>query len=344
MEERTNTVDSSKEKLEEIINESVAEIIQSDPGPEQKPATEKIDGLREELLQDVRSSLSTPTKVTPKDVSDLRKEINQGIEDIEKTAAPNQPAPVTSRKSLEEVATTLDLLSEAISNQSEPLRREEADLLYKDSNGDGVSDYDSLYVHNLDPELPSPESVYEGRTIKAAEKILLGLDPTKSEIVSVAKESPVTSRALVVLTYKVEEVALTERKEIILKGQALPNSFLTLYIYSTPIIVTVKTDERGEWRYVLDQELPNGDHTVYTATVNNSGNIIAKSSPYVFTKTAEAATLRDAPAMQPLATNEPGLLTGGSLWGILAVILSIIVATLILVGMTNQKDKGGIGA
>ena len=75
--------------------------------------------------------------------------------------------------------------------------------------------------------------------------------------------------------------------------------------------MTVKTDNNSEWRYILDKELENGDHTVYIATVNNSGNIVAKSSPYLFTKTAEAVTFRDASVAEVYTDqNKPGLLKG----------------------------------
>lgn len=340
IEERTNTVDDSKEKLVEIINESVTDIIENDENLEQETDTAEINILRDELLKNVDASLPIPSTVTPADINNLKTEINKGIEDINKTATENTPISPTKDTSLEDVATTLNLLSEAVSAQSKSLRKQEADLLYKDSNQDGVSDYDSMYVYNLDPALPSPVSVYEGRGINASEKILLGLDPARSEIVAVNKEQPLESEALIILTYKVEEVALTEKKEIIFKGQALPNSFITLYIYSTPIIVTVKTDERGEWQYVLDKELENGDHTIYTATVNNSGNIIARSSPFLFTKTAEAATLKDVPFMESsIDTNKPGLLEGNNLYIIIAILLAIIIMALILIGMTNKKSK-----
>src|SRR3989344_2780218 len=127
--------------------------------------------------------------------------------------------------------------------------------------------------------------------------------------------------------------------EIVFKGQALPNSFITLYIYSTPIVVTVKTDSKGEWQYVLDKELENGDHTIYTATVNNSGNIIAKSSPYLFTKTAEAATLKDFPFTESsMDTNKPGLLEDNNIYLIIIFILAIVIMTLILIGITNKKS------
>ena len=69
-----------------------------------------------------------------------------------------------------------------------------------------------------------------------------------------------------------------------IKGKALPNSFVTIYIYSLPIIVTVKADANGAWTYTLDKELDDGEHEIYVATTDNTGKIAAKSAPFTFTK------------------------------------------------------------
>jgi hypothetical protein len=143
-----------------------------------------------------------------------------------------------------------------------------------------------------------------------------------------------------VSSYQVKEIVLTDKKEILLKGQALPNTYITIYIYSTPIIITVRTDSNGEWQYVLDKELEDGKHTVYTATVNNTGNIIAKSSPFLFTKTAEAASLGDVPLLENTPTvNEPTLLENESLYIVLGSVLAFIIMILILVGIISKKDE-----
>jgi hypothetical protein len=214
------------------------------------------------------------------------------------------------------------------------------DLLFLDSNNDGISDYDSIYVYHLDPKKPSPTSVYQGKTIKAGEKVLLGLDPTNSEIIKIVVEDPTVSKAPIVSAYRVEEITMNENKEIVLKGKALPNSYITLYLYSTPIVVTVKTDSNGEWQYVLDQELEDGKHTVYTATVNNTGKILAKSSGSIFSKTAEAVTLEDLPPINASSEVEkPGLLNRGNIYLFLGGILTIFVLVFILTGILSKKKN-----
>lgn len=212
--------------------------------------------------------------------------------------------------------------------------------LLKDSNNDGVSDYDSVFTYKLDPYKPSPTSNYSGSVINAGEKILLGYDPTQTKLVKIKMQRPEDSSAPIVLFLNVKEISLGEDGSILFKGQALPNSFVTLYIYSTPIMVTVKANSSGEWQYVLNKELPKGDHLIYVATVNNEGNITAKSSGYLFTKTADAVTLKGIPIVESsVDANKPGFLEGDSFYLFLAIVVLVVIAALILIGITSRRIK-----
>ncbi len=351
VEKMKKTVNDTKEQLEKTINENVNEIIKTIEARGQKIDAGKIYILRDELINKIDSTLlSLAGAITTEDINNLEKEINKGIDNIKTIAVENATSEsvaitqINNSTSFGDITQTLNTLSQTVSTQNEALKSQGGDLLYKDTNKDGISDYDSVYVYNMNPTTPSPVSSYEGKDINAGDKIILGFNPALSEIVKVEKEQPVEAPAPVVSTYKVKEMALTEKKEVVIKGQALPNSFVTIYIYSTPIMVTVKTDSKGEWQYVLNKELENGDHTIYTASVNNSGNIIAKSSGYLFTKTAEAVTLKDAPLIgAPIEANRPGLLDGINLYIIIIAFLAIIILILILIGISNKKNKEQVG-
>ena len=81
-------------------------------------------------------------------------------------------------------------------------------------------------------------------------------------------------------------ISLNEAKDkgrVKLSGKGEPNTTLYLYIYSDPIIVTVQTDDYGNWEYELEEELAVGDHEVYVAVKDEqSGEVEAKSLPYNF--------------------------------------------------------------
>ena len=79
----------------------------------------------------------------------------------------------------------------------------------------------------------------------------------------------------------------------VLKGKGPANTILTLFIYSNdPIVVTVRTNENGEWIYELDKTLEDGEHEVYATITDDTGKIESKSSPMRFlVKQARAETI-----------------------------------------------------
>lgn len=173
-------------------------------------------------------------------------------------------------------------------------------MLFKDSYNDGISDYVSVHIYNLNPNTLSPVSEYNGKEITAAEKVLLGFNLAKKELVPITAEEPASSTAPILSTYKVDPVDVSNTKHVVFGGQALPNTFVTLYINSIPIIVTVKANAKGEWQYTLDKELETVSHTIYTATINNSRKILAMSAGFLFTKTVEAAPRTVATSTPPI--------------------------------------------
>jgi len=76
-------------------------------------------------------------------------------------------------------------------------------------------------------------------------------------------------------------------------GGGLPNSFVTLFIYSQPLVVVVKTDAQGHWEYLLDKSMGDGMHTVYAAETNSLGMIEARSQEFVFLKSGDSVDAYD---------------------------------------------------
>jgi hypothetical protein len=235
------------------------------------------------------------------------------------------------------VVNSLGTTSEKKVEAAYGVKTEDVNLLYKDTNKDGISDYDSIYVYNIDPVKESPITVYGGKKINAGEKVVLGFDPATTSAVKIDHEEPESSTVKEISNYKVNEVALNIDKQIVLKGVALPNSFVTLYIYSTPVIVTVKTDSNGEWQYTLNKELEDGQHVVYTATVNNTGKILAKSAPFAFAKTAEAATL--VPTMEKQITDiKPEVWNSKYTIMVVGFLIVSVLAVLFVIGVGIKKS------
>ncbi len=174
-----------------------------------------------------------------------------------------------------------------------------------DSDGDGISDLDERTLFNTDPDNPDTD---EDGVIDGIE-VMRGYNPADgASEANVMYESPRESigltykddlRVVRVSPYVVAEPDAGKVVQASIVGQALPNSYVTLYIFSTPTIITVKTDDTGAFEYIFTNELEDGKHDVYVAMTDNAGKIVAQSEPFTFVKEAEAFTtgsFSDGPA------------------------------------------------
>ena len=221
-----------------------------------------------------------------------------------------------------------------------------------DSDNDGISDYDEVNIYKTDPFTADTD----GDSFIDSTEIELGHDPhnSKSEariLYASPKDSGVTREDILkinsVVTLTNDNVAPdttsseTQSAKALISGKGLPNSFVSLFIFSTPIVVTVKTDDEGNWSYVFDKELENGNHEIYVGMADNAGRIIAKSSPFPFVKTAEAFTKADAAEAPVVAMNsEPELLGKNVILIIGSLIVVILGFILIFLGIYSSRKKG----
>ena len=165
--------------------------------------------------------------------------------------------------------------------------------LYGDYDQDGVSNYDEKYIYKTDPQ----NAFTAGSSLTDGERILLGLDLFATTTGRVPVESPQVEGNVVEDVFEVHSINVSPRSAtagvsqelVTFSGRALPNSFVTLYIFSTPVVVTVKVDVSGAWTYTLDSELEDGTHELHVAMVDAGGKILAKSPVVPFVKRAEAA-------------------------------------------------------
>lgn len=228
------------------------------------------------------------------------------------------------------------------------------DIFKKDSDQDNVSDYQELMIYKTDPF--NRDSDKDGHNDDV--EIIQGNDPKDSSITAkIVFEDARTAGQINAEIFEIKEVELivpekiapAPTEEIVLEpakpiepipeattairlaGKSLPNSFITLYIYSDPLIVQVKTDEYGNWSYVLDKPLEQGKHEVYTAITDNTGKILAKSQPFSFIKEAQAITLatvaETAPTSAPSQTYFKLSIIGLIFGALLIALLFIIKAT-----------------
>ncbi|MEK7638640.1 MAG: Ig-like domain-containing protein [Patescibacteria group bacterium] len=190
-------------------------------------------------------------------------------------------------------------------------KNRDGEAIAKDTDKDGVSDFDETIIFKTDSS--NSDSDQDG--FLDGIEIARGfnpLDPASEALISYIspKAVPGLTRADILEVTAVapyiesDEVAETTRVHAEIHGKALPLSYVTLYIFSTPTIITVKTDEDGSFVYTFEKELEDGEHEVYIAFTDNTGAIMAKSEPYRFVKKAEAFTPLDAEASEVVVNNQ----------------------------------------
>lgn len=242
----------------------------------------------------------------------------------------------------EELRHVSDILSvpvRTVVKEEEVFRHRKNILAVSDSDQDGVTDYDEIVIYETDP--------FNAKTVPSdltdGEKILQGIDPTSETIEEISYEDPREEDTAVIEEYVVTQIVVTETRviedrevatKVAFRGRALPNSFVTIYIFSTPIIITVKTNEEGVWTYELDQELSDGSHELYVATVNNSGKIIAKSDPIPFVKEAAAAELGTSLSLPLILAQDENVGFFRNNFVLLTFVIAVlgILVTFVLVG------------
>lgn len=239
---------------------------------------------------------------------------------------------------------------EESTRQTEAMVRERVgDEITRDTDGDGITDYDEVHLYGTDPQ--SADSDNDG-FIDGAE-ILSGFDPndpTAEALVThesprengVVREDLLRVENIQTATKTVQDIAATgESASALITGTALPNSFVTIYIFSTPIVVTVKADESGSWTYRFDKELENGEHEVYIGVTDNAGKLIAKSQPFRFVKEAQAFTPVDAAASGSVAPAPQN--TNFATQNVVLIVVSLSVVgigvTLIMIGMHLSRRR-----
>jgi len=219
-------------------------------------AQQKESEIKKDVTS-IKQNIEAKTQEVEKELKQKENIIEQKINQlVEKTVVPT-PLALVQEKVQEVKNLIVDFDNDGLSNTDE--LRFGTDVFNPDSDNDGYLDGIEVQ-NNFDPLSPLPEQKISFESPKIAGQI--NEDKLKVEKIELVPETP---KPLPPKAQTPKE----EKPKIKLEGKAIPNSFVVIFIYSEPIIVTVKTDENGNWSYVLDKNLSDGHHEVYVALTDN---------------------------------------------------------------------------
>lgn len=365
--------DTSKtEKIEEIEDQVIAKPLldernksdnNSDRNDEHYPSTaELLTDFHDDIDDELRRLRTAFRSDDPDAIEAAKKRIDELEERVTLFIFENVDTYSVYQKMEEEVEELLERLKDDVERTENILRERVGEELNKDSDNDGVTDYDEINIYNTDPH--SADTDRDGFNDGA--EILNGYDPLDDAAeVLVTYESPkergVIREDLIEVTdiqtinntrgttstssATASSTTLKRADAAVIFGEALPNSFVTVYVFSTPIVATVKTQDDGSWQYRFDKQLEDGEHIVYAGVTDNAGKIVAKSQPFTFIKTAQAFTPADAASASITAESDSLFETQTVILVVLSISVVAIGVVLIFVGLhlaARPKQFAGV--
>lgn len=241
----------------------------------------------------------------------------------------------------------ISVLQELTINNERILKERIGDSVTLDSDKDEISDYDEINLYKTNPFVADTDgdSFIDGLEVKN------GFDPHNSVAEAlVTHESPRDNGVLredllvvdSVTALRTEGDADTTHKtaKALISGKGLPNSFVTIYVFSTPVVSTVRTDAQGTWSYIFDKEIEEGTHDVYVGITDNQGRIVAKSKPLSFVKEAEAfSNVQAEPTVVPVTSTETFNATESIILLLGSVLVVMLGLILIILGIQIAKRR-----
>lgn len=227
------------------------------------------------------------------------------------------------------------------------LKEQEIDSQYLvDSDNDGLLDYEEINFYRTDSLRADSDSdgVVDGIEVS------LGFNPLDASPEAVIDYySPLErtytdvdllgiSNIAPLLVYETNEEKPKIQTEI--TGYSLPDSFVTIYVFSEPTILVAKTNDDGFFSITLSRELADGQHKAYIALTDNYGRIIVKGDTYGFLKNGPTFSRSDSTQTATLLeANEPTNLTNFNPYILISLGLVSLGLILLLLAQTLRREN-----
>jgi hypothetical protein len=274
-------MDETKSEIEKAVTEAMPEAKSEVLEKTKEEVKPKIKEMKEKVEEEIETKEEPKISQIQREKESLKKEI------IEKSLGPiEKKIAITSPKEKENVEIAkgkaqkkIEAILENTEVQLKEIAKEKKEIYpeaFKDSDQDGLSDWQEVIL-GTDPFNPDTDGdgYLDGTEYK------LGFDPKKVGPADKILWQDPREKGKVGGRVAIEKVEIVDKK-LKITGRGIPNSFVTIYIFSKPIVALARVNENGFFEYVLDKGLTDGTHTVYVALTNNKGEIEEKSAPFTF--------------------------------------------------------------
>lgn len=333
-----STKEEAKEAVKKDVQNEFQKALDDLKAEDRSDELSDVIEMRTQLFKDIDDYFKTESFVTnPDAIAELNEKISSTFTDVEDAINSGEGDEFTF--SILTINETLLTYKANLEERTNLFADRAAEVLI-DSDGDGLSDFDEVNIYNTDPN----NAYTVGGKLNDKEKIIAGIDPLSEDGAPIVYEDPRLDRdAVEVMSYTVLGVDFvpanqtkTGLESLTIRGTALPNSLVTIYIFSNPIVITTETDAEGKWEHALGRELENGEHTAYITTTDNKGRMLAKGEPVLLSKSAQAAAIGVLVA-QPASTDVDTFFDEYSFLILLLLFLAGVAVTISLIVKTRQE-------
>lgn len=298
---------SSEEEIKNVVEETTKKIENKVPPEKREEAKKIVEEKIKHVIPEIQQSIKEYKKPIEENVKiekqilppEKKEKINQEKKEIQQKIFSQATKPIEETKEMipeqeylaikKELQNKLDSFFQETEQILKTKIREKSEitsLTLKDSDGDGLSDWDEI---RLGTNPFDPDS--DGDGYLDSYEIIHGYDPLKPGSAEKVVYQDPKKFGKISEKLKIEKIEIVPLKEgkrgLKISGNGIPNSFVTIYIFSSPIVAMVKVNSQGKFEYILDKDISDGYHNVYLALTNNKGEIQEKSTGYAFFKSGE---------------------------------------------------------
>jgi hypothetical protein len=346
VEQKLQKKQAELEKIEqtqasEFIKDTVEEIKQ-----EKKEVIKQTEKLLEEIEEDIK------IKEGQKQVAQSAQKINKqnlaiAIEEIVERVPAHEQAREVVNQAAQIMEQNLTAMEQRVRSQ-EKVKAELEKIMWLDSDSDGLPDILELEF-NTDPFNPdtSGDGYLDGIVVALDLDPSMPITPEKVIFQDPRKVQPKRSDEFFVERAEIVFSEITQRQVLKIEGRGLPNTFINIYLFSLPTIITTRTDAYGRWVHELDKSLESGKHEIYIVLADHTGEITARSESFAFVKSG-ASILRLIPevwaqetdrGMEEIAPPHKMLRNSFFVLTISVIVLAISVAIVVVGFFTKRREK-----